>query len=244
MIASKLKTTCPNRSNLKFKVIAIDGPAGAGKSSVARLLAKRLHFLYFDTGAMYRAITLAAVKARVNFLDIRGLRDIASKSRIRFKRNKRGNLDVYLDGRRVNRAIRRPFITRLVSFLASAGEVRAILVGMQRHIGQGQNCVVEGRDIGTVVFPNAFIKFYLDASLEQRVQRRFRELNQKNLFIAKKELKSSIQRRDRADIERRCGPLRKAKDAIYIDTTHLTKDEVAGKLIREIKKRLMTNDKI
>ncbi|MEW6008046.1 MAG: (d)CMP kinase [Candidatus Omnitrophota bacterium] len=236
MITSKKSP--PKKTNLKTRVIAIDGPAGAGKSTVAKLLAKRLGFLYLDTGAMYRAATLAAIKKKVNFSDTAKLIKIASKSKIDLK-NISGNLNVYLNEKIVNRSIRRPQVNSLVSSIAPIREIREIMVKKQRKIGQRQNCVMEGRDIGTVVFPDAFIKFYLDASLSERARRRCDELKEKNIANSPlKEVELSIKERDKNDLTRRFGPLKKAKDAIYVDTTNLTISEVVRKLLTEIQKRL------
>lgn len=237
MASSKFKKTCQGNTGLKFKIIAIDGPAGAGKSTAAKLLARRLGFLYLDTGAMYRALTLAIKKAKVNFQDKNALIRIARKVQIRLKRNRRGDLDVYLNEKLVNKELRNPSITSLVSFIAPIEAIRKIMVSSQRAIGNEQNCVVEGRDIGTVVFPDAFIKFYLDASLGERGRRRFKELKARNVTDSQANVKESIRRRDRSDLTRSFGPLKKASDAIYIDTSKLTVNEMVDKLFQEVLKK-------
>lgn len=234
MITSK--KTSPKKANPKLKVIAIDGPAGAGKSTVAKLLAKELGFLYLDTGAMYRAATLAAIEAGVNLSDTKNLLKIASKSKIDLKASP-GNLNVYLNGQLVNRSIRSPQVNSFVSFIAPIKAIREIMVEKQRKIGKKQNCVMEGRDIGTVVFPDAFIKFYLNASLSERARRRCVELKQEHIASSSlKEVKFSIQQRDKNDLTRRFGPLKKAKDAIYVDTSRMTIKEVVAKLLSQIQK--------
>ncbi len=232
MISSK--KISPKKTNPKLKVIAIDGPAGAGKSTVAKLLAKELGFLYLDTGAMYRAATLAAIKAKVSFLDTKNLIKVVSKSKIDLKASF-GSLNVYLNGQIVNRSIRSPQVSSLVSSIAPIKAIRKIMVKKQRKIGLKQNCVMEGRDIGTIVFPDAFVKFYLDASLGERARRRCDELKQKRIASSSlREVKLSIQQRDKNDLTRKFGPLKKAKDAIYIDTSRMMIKEVVKRLLEEI----------
>jgi cytidylate kinase len=238
-VTTSKSETCPRLKSPKGIIIAIDGPAGAGKSTVAKLVAERLRFLYLDTGAMYRALTLAAVKERANFLDKKRLIRIARRSKLKLKRKIGGTIDIYLNGRLVNQEIRKPLITSLVSFIARILEIRKIMVVQQRSISHKENCVVEGRDIGTVVFPDAFIKFYLDASLKTRGQRRYKELKQKRISsLARKEVQALIKQRDENDLNRRYAPLKKAADAIYVDTTNLTIKQVVSALVEEIKKRL------
>lgn len=232
MITSKHKKTCQGKTNLKSKVIAIDGPAGAGKSTVTKLLAKKFNYLYLDTGAMYRAVTLAAMKSHVNFMDSAALTRVARKARISLESTKQGDLRVYLNKELVSKEIRLPIVNSLVSFVARIKEIRRIMVCLQRKIGTRQNCVVEGRDIGTVVFPDAFIKFYLNASLRVRAKRRFRELKQKHLKVSLSETNESIKQRDKNDLTRRVAPLRRAPDAVYVDTSKLTINEVVQKLYR------------
>lgn len=236
MITSKINS--PRRTNPKLKVIAIDGPAGAGKSTVAKLLAKELNYLYLDTGAMYRAATLAAIEEKVNFSNVESLIKAVSKSKIGLK-SVCGKINVYLNGKVVNKDIRSPKVNSLVSSVAPIRAIREIMVKKQRKIGMKQNCVMEGRDIGTVVFPDAFIKFYLDASLSERAKRRCDELKQKHIANSPlKEVKLSIQERDKNDLTRRFGPLKKAKDAIYVDTSNMTISEVVKKLMNEINNKL------
>lgn len=242
MTTSKFKTC--RTSFKKSIVIAIDGPAGSGKSTVAKLLAKHLQFLYLDTGAMYRAATLAAKLTRVNFLDTKALIRAVSGASIQLRKGQQGNLNVLLNGRLVNSEIRKPLITSLVSIVARIAQIRKIMVRLQRQISQHQDCVVEGRDIGSVVFPHAFIKFYLDASLEERARRRFLELKEKNLS---RESLSKVQRlikqRDHNDLTRSCGPLKKSVDALYLDTTGLSITQVVNLLLRHIDKKIRKLEK-
>jgi cytidylate kinase len=227
--------TCPKNPNKK--IIAIDGPAGTGKSTVSELLAQNLGYLYLDTGAMYRALTLAAINARVNFLDSSAITRVGRRTKIDLKQSNNGSLNVFLNNRLVNDEIRSPKISSLVSFVAKIAEVRKIMVKLQRQIGKRQNCVVEGRDIGTVVFPDALVKFYLDASLDVRADRRFKELKLKGIRVALSEIKELIRRRDRSDVTRRVGPLKKALDAIRVDTSNLNIAQVVNRLLREVEKK-------
>lgn len=237
MTISKLNKTRPRKPNLKVKIITIDGPAGAGKSTVAKLLAKRLGYLYLDTGAMYRALTLAGLRQKVNFLEKKALIRVARKARIQLVKGARFSLDVYLDGKLINRQIRSPLVSSLVSFIASIGAIRQIMGKSQRAMGQKQNCVVEGRDIGTVIFPDAFVKFYLDASLGVRGKRRFKELKMRDPSVSCQDVKKSIQCRDRNDLTRSCGPLKRAHDAIYVDTTRLSISQVVARLQEKVLKK-------
>ncbi len=237
MTISKNNKTCLTVFNSNPKIIAVDGPAGAGKSTVAKFLSKRLGYLYLDTGAMYRAVTLNAIKSHVNFLDSKALVKSAQKSRINLERTNKGNLNVYLNGELVNDLIRTPLVSSLVSFVARLKPIREVMVDLQRKIAGREDCVVEGRDIGTVVFPRAFVKFYLDASLDVRAKRRCKELQKKSMKVSLKEINDSIERRDRCDISRKFGALKKAADAVYVDTSNLSIDQVVDKLFKLVSAR-------
>ncbi|MDD5097943.1 MAG: (d)CMP kinase [Candidatus Omnitrophica bacterium] len=212
-------------------IVAIDGPAGAGKSTVAKILAKRLGFLYIDTGAMYRALTLKALDNNIDIYDERKINDLALKTIIDLRSNPDGSLSILLDGKDVSLEIRRPRITQYVSDVSKIKGVRQVLVKMQRELGKKGDCVLEGRDIGTVVFPNAEKKFFIDASAEVRVNRRFKELKGLNQNVAEVDVAKDLSNRDKIDSTREVSPLRKAEDAIYIDTTELSIEGVVEKML-------------
>jgi cytidylate kinase len=211
-------------------IIAIDGPAGAGKSTVAKILAKRLGFLYIDTGAMYRALTLKILENNVPINDESEIIRLANGIKIDLRNNPDGPLTVILDGNDVSSAIREPRITQFVSDIAKIKEVRQILVKMQREFGQKGNCVLDGRDIGTVVFPQAQKKFFIDASAGERAKRRFKELKGLGQTVGEDAVAKDLANRDKIDSTRQASPLRQAPDAIYIDTTELSIEQVVDKM--------------
>ncbi len=211
-------------------IIAIDGPAGAGKSTVAKILAKKLGFLYIDTGAMYRALTLKVLENKVAVTDEPAVVRLAKETKIDLRVNPDGSLKVLLDAQDVSLAIRQPRITQVVSDVAKIKEVRQILVKKQRELGQEGDCVLDGRDIGTVVFPNAQKKFFIDASAQERVNRRFKELKGLGQAVAESDVASDLANRDKIDSTRQASPLRQAPDAIYIDTTMLSIEQVVEKM--------------
>ena len=212
-------------------IVAIDGPAGAGKSTVAKILAKRLGFLYIDTGAMYRALTLKALDNNIDISNEYKINELALKTNIDLRSNTDGSLSIILDGKDVSLEIRQPRITQVVSDVSKIKGVRQVLVKMQRELGQKGNCVLEGRDIGTVVFPHAEKKFFIDATADVRVNRRFKELKGLNQDIAENDVAKDLSNRDKIDSTREVSPLRKAEDAIYIDTTKLSIEEVVSKML-------------
>jgi len=218
-------------------IIAIDGPAGSGKSTVAKLVARRLGCLYIDTGAMYRALTLKALEERINFENETALVRVAHEASIELKKDKNGSLRVILDGRDVTGRIREPDVNAHISRLSKVKDVRASMVARQRVLGAQDRAVLEGRDIGTVVFPRTRYKFYLDAQFRERVNRRYKEFTLGHKKISWQEVRQDLLRRDRSDKSRKVAPLKKAADAIYIDTTKLTIAEVAKRIISYIKWR-------
>lgn len=212
-------------------IIAVDGPSGAGKSTVARILAKKLGFLYIDTGAMYRALTLKVLENNVPINDELKIFELACSTNIGLQSNPDGSLKVILDGRDVSLDIRKPKITQFVSDVAKIKDVRQVLVKLQREFAQKGDCVLDGRDIGTVVFPDAQKKFFIDASLEERVDRRFKELKGLGQNVSVNDVAKDLSNRDKIDSTREASPLRKAADAIYIDTTKLSIEQVVDKMV-------------
>jgi len=216
-------------------IIAIDGPAGAGKSTVAKILAKKLGFLYLDTGAMYRALTLKALESKINISDSAKLAELAQKTSIDLIPGKDNSLTVLLDGKDVSLAIREPRITKHVSDVAKIKEVRQVLLGLQRKLGSSRNSILDGRDIGTMVFPGAEKKFFIDAKIDERVNRRYKDLQNLNIQgVSKEQVAGDLNNRDTIDSTREFAPLKKADDAIYIDTTNLSIDEVVQAMLNHI----------
>jgi len=216
-------------------IIAIDGPAGAGKSTVAKILAKKLNFLYIDTGSMYRALTLKAIEGSIDIKDTARLTQMVKASRLDLMNNPDGSMKVLLDDKDVSLSIREPRITRLVSDLAKIKEIREVMLGLQRKLGRQRDSVLDGRDIGTVVFPNADKKFYIDADFKERVARRYKELKGLGQDVTPEAIEADLKNRDTIDSTREFAPLKKADDAVYIDTTDLTIEEVVNKILGEIK---------
>jgi cytidylate kinase len=216
----------------KCMVIAIDGPAGSGKSTIAKLVADKLEFLYLDTGAMYRALTLKAIKKNINLERESALIDLLHQTEIDLKKDR-----VILDGKDVTRQIRNPEVTNKVFYLARAKGIRKEMVNLQRKFsGNNKGMVVEGRDIGTVVFPRADKKFYLDAGVEERSRRRYKQLvKEHHKSPALEKLEEEILLRDKYDKTRKIAPLAMAEDAVYLDTTNLKIKEVVNVVLSYLK---------
>ena len=222
---------------MKKLIIAVDGPAGSGKSTTARQLAQKLGYLYLDTGAMYRAFTLKVLREKVDPDNLEALEKLAEQTEIKLVPDASG-IRVYLDGEDVTDLIRTPEIDRVISKVSRVKVVRERMVTLQRKIGKDGGIVAEGRDIGTVVFPNADVKIYLIASPQERARRRLKELQAKGVAISFEEVLADIQRRDKIDSTREISPLKKAADAIEVDTTNLSIDEQVEKIYRIIRKFL------
>lgn len=207
-------------------IVTIDGPAGAGKSSIARRLADRLGFEFLDTGAMYRAVAWAALQAKLDLGQPDAVTKVASEIRIEFK-----NGCLTVDGQDVSEQIRTPEVTKSVKHAAGNAEVRSLLVDQQRRIGEAsEDLVTEGRDQGTVVFPNAECKIFLTATPEERARRRYRELVAKGEVITFAEVLESQNARDAGDADRKVAPLAKAEDAIEVYTDEMTPEQVLAHL--------------
>lgn len=212
-----------NRSRL---IIAIDGPAGAGKSTVARAVAARLSYLYIDTGAMYRSVALKALQESLDLDDSRALALAAARADIRLE-TANGTTRVWLDGREVTREIRTPAVSEASSRVSTVPGVREAMVHQQRQWGASGGVVMEGRDIGTVVFPQADVKVFLDASPAERARRRVAELASQGVTVPLDAMTAQLSERDARDAHRAASPLARAPDAVLIDTDGRSPEEVA-----------------
>lgn len=217
-------------------IVAIDGPSGTGKGTVTSYLAKKLKLMYLDTGATYRCVTLKLLNEKVSFDDEEKIKEILKNINIEFKKDK-----VYLDGKDVTLEIRQDPVNNNVSQVSHIPEVRKSMVDLQRNMSKDKNVILEGRDIGTNVFPNADVKIYLDASVDERVKRRLKQNQEKGIECTEEEVRENIEFRDNNDKTSTIGPLRQAEDAIYVDTSNLTIKEVESKLYKLIKSKKRDN---
>lgn len=226
-------------SKEKIKSVAIDGPAGSGKSTVARLVAGKLGYRYIDTGAMYRALTLKMMKLGIDLADEQGIVSEMKKVEIDIfpSGENDGSLKVVLDGEDVSAAIRAMDVTSNVKHVCKIPAVRERLVAMQRQMAvSSDGSVMEGRDIGTVVLSDALYKFYIDASFDRRVERRYGELKAKGDGVARECVAEDLRQRDHTDKTREVGPLKRADDAMLVDTTDLTVEEVVDIVVETVKR--------
>ena len=222
----------------KPNAVAIDGPAGSGKSTISRLVADRLGYTYVDTGAMYRALTLKVMKKGIEFSDEKAVSDLSAEIEIRLlpSEDEKSTIRVMLDGEDVSSDIRMMQVTSNVKYVAKIPKVRGNLVKLQREMVRGMDgSVMEGRDIGTVVLPNSKYKFYVDASFEERVERRFAEMRAKGLPATRSEVADDLKQRDHTDKTRKVGPLKRAEDAVDIDTTKMSIEEVVNEIAKHVK---------
>jgi cytidylate kinase len=220
-------------SRPKNIVVAIDGPAGSGKSTVSKLVAKRLGLIYIDTGAMYRALTLKAMRYGIDLEDEGALVELARSTEVELG-YRDGKQAVLVDGEDVAGLIRTSELTNNVKYIARVPGVRHEMVRMQRRMGERSGAVMEGRDITTVVFPDAEYKFYLDADPEERALRRFKELKETGSGVTLEDIKKDVISRDESDMNRSVGALKIADDAIVVDTTDLTIDGVVDQVLAYI----------
>lgn len=209
--------------------IAIDGPGGAGKSTVAKSVATRLNVDYIDTGAMYRAVAYKTIINDVDVDDTEKIKELLEETVIDFSKG-----DIFLDGKNVNKEIREPEISKVASKVSQIFEVREKLVELQRIMAKTKSVVMDGRDIGTNVLPEANCKFYMTASPQERAKRRYDELKSKGKDVSYEDVFSDIVHRDKQDMERELNPLRKAEDAVEIDTTGLNIQEVVDIILKKV----------
>ncbi len=215
--------------------IAIDGPAGAGKSTLARLLSERLGIPYVDTGALYRALALKAYRLGIREDEEEKLAELAKNSNIEFRRDERG-LRVLLDGEDVSEEIRAPHITLLSSPVSQHPKVREALLKLQRELAK-EGAVMEGRDIGTVILPDADVKIFLTASVKERARRRYFELKQKGYDVDLEQLEKEIEERDKRDATRNTAPLKMAEDAVLLNTDNLSIEKMVEEALRIVRER-------
>lgn len=222
---------------MNYKSIAIDGPSGAGKSTLAKLLASELGYLYVDTGAIYRTVGLCAFRRGIAPEDRAGVVAMLGTFSLDLKHGEDGLQHMYLDGEDVSEDIRRPEISMYASAVSALPEVREFLMEMQRGLARRQNVIMDGRDIGTVVLPDADLKLFLTASAEDRAQRRYAELQEKGIATDFETVLADMATRDKNDASRAAAPLRQAEDAVLVDTTGNTLEESFQMLLKTVKER-------
>lgn len=211
-------------------IVAIDGPAGSGKGTITKLVAEKCNLVYIDTGATYRCLALACIENKINYKEEDKVVDLLKRINIDFDTN--GH--TFLNGKDVSERIRDKDVTEIVSPISSIIKVREILVDLQRKMSVGKDVIMEGRDITTVVFPNANYKFYLDASVEERAKRRYKQQEEKGINMSYEEIIESIKARDYNDMNKPVGKLQRTNDQIYIDSSNMSINEVVDKIINEI----------
>lgn len=217
-------------------IVAVDGPAGSGKGTITKIVGEKENLIYIDTGALYRCVTLNMIRNNVGLEEIEKIKEILKNIKIEFKREIDQKL-VYLNGEDVSKEIRENAVNKLVSQVSHIVEVRNSITNLSRKIAEGKQVIMEGRDIGTNVFPNADVKIYLDASPEERAKRRQKQNEEKGINIPFEEIVENIKFRDNNDKTSPVAPLKQAEDAIYIDSSDMTIEEVAKKVIEIINKK-------
>lgn len=217
-------------------VVAIDGPAGSGKGTITKLVAKKLNLVNIDTGAMYRCVALKALRNHIESTEIKKVEELLEDIEIEIKREGENQI-IFLDGEDVSNQIRTPEVDACVAKFAALACVRNKVTPLQRKMGEMQDIIMEGRDIGTTVFPNADVKIYLDASVEERANRRYKQDLEKGMKVTYEEILESIKKRHKLETEREIAPLRQAEDAIYIDSSNMMIEEVVDKVIKIVKER-------
>lgn len=217
--------------------IAIDGPVGAGKSTIAKLVAKKLNIIYIDTGAMYRTVGLYVVRKGLDTKSADDVKSVLDEINLEVKLLQKGQT-IFLNGENVTDLIRTPEISMAASAVSAVPEVREKMVQMQRNMAKSESVIMDGRDIGTVVLPNANIKIYLNAALDTRAERRYKELIRKGQKVTFEDVKNDIIKRDKNDMERAASPLKKADDAIELDTTGKTLEQVVDEVVELVEKKI------
>lgn len=215
-------------------IVAIDGPAGAGKGTVTKQVGEKLGLINIDTGAMFRCVALNMIQENIEIENKQALQEILEKIKIELKENG----EIFLNGQEVSEKIRENEVNNFVSPVSTIPIVREKLLELQRKMAQGKNVIMEGRDIGTVVFPNANIKIYLDASPEERAKRRRKQNQEKGIDSSYEEVLKNIIDRDKRDSTRKVAPLRRAEDAIYIDSSQMGISEVVDKIVKYIQEKI------
>lgn len=214
------------------KIIAIDGPSGAGKGTIAKLIAKKLNYMYIDTGAMYRCIALMAIRNNIKVSDEDKIVEILKNMDVKLTNDGK----CFLNSEDVSNCIRQNDVTSIVSKISRIVPLRELMLKKQREYAKENNIVMEGRNITTHIFPNADFKFYIDASLEERVRRRYNQNKENNIDLDINDIASNIKQRDYDDFHREVGKLKRCDDQIYIDTTNMSIDEVVNKMLEVIQK--------
>ena len=214
-------------------IVAIDGPAGSGKGTITKQVGERLGLINIDTGAMFRCVTLNMLQEGIEIEEENRIKEMLNEIKIDLKENEQ----VFLNGQEVTKRIRESDINQFISPVSMLPMVREKLLDLQRKMVQGKNIIMEGWDIGTVVFPNADVKIYLDASPEERARRRVQQNQEKGIMTSYEEVLKSIKERDQKDSTRKIAPLRKAEDAIYMDSTNMTIDEVTDTIVEIVKQK-------
>lgn len=212
-------------------IIAIDGPAGSGKGTIASMVSKKLNLVNIDTGATYRCVALEMLKEGVGLEETDKIIEISKSININLTEDSR----VFLNNEDVTNKIREKEVTKIVSQVSSIEKVRENLVNLQRNMAKGKNVIMEGRDITTVVFPEADFKFYLDASIDERVKRRILQNKEKGIDMTEDEIRENMKKRDYNDMHKKIGALKRTNDQIYIDTSNISIDEVVNKIIKIVK---------
>ena len=221
-------------------IVAIDGPSGAGKSTLAKRVARELGFMYLDTGAMYRALGLKALRQGVELSDEARVARLVAATEIDLK-ERSGKLEVFLDGEEISELIRTPQVSQAASRVSALQVVRQRMLELQRALARRGRVVAEGRDIGTVVFPGAEVKIFLDASVRERARRRCEELRAAGQPVSLEETQREMEERDKRDSERDLAPLCKAEDALLIDSSSFNASEVAAMVLAEVQKKIKEN---